>query len=175
MAVTDTSIRLRGVREAGMRAKRTVRKGRETTDLKSQIDLSSDHHLLFLFSKPQLPQLYSEFLSSSWRGAMRTNDKAGKDRAGQEARRQAQGCAGCMGALLLPPRGEIWARQEASQQSPGSCAAQAESSPATKRLAEKGVCGSARLSIWLMFTCVSYWRASLFSPHLVCLPKQAAH
>ena len=106
MAATDTSIRLRGVREAGMRAKRTVRKGRETTDLKSQIDLSSDHHLLFLFSKPQLPQLYSEFPNTSWRGAMRTNDKAGKDRAGQEARRQAQGRAGCRGALLLPPGGK---------------------------------------------------------------------
>lgn len=107
---------------------------------------------------------------------MRTNDKAGKDLAGKEARRQGQGRAECMGALLLLPWGvEIWARQEASQQSPGSRAAPAESSPATERLAEKEVCGSARLSIWLMFTCVSYWRASLFSPHLVCLPKQAAH
>lgn len=88
-----------------MRAKRTVCKGRETTDLKSQTDLSSNHHLLFLVSKAQLPQLYSEFPNTSWRGAMRTNDKAGKDLAGQEARRQTQGRAGCMGALLLPPPG----------------------------------------------------------------------
>lgn len=60
-------------------------KGRETTDLKSGTDLSSDHHLLFPFSKPQLPQLYSEFPNTSWRSAMKTNDKAGKDLAGKEA------------------------------------------------------------------------------------------
>lgn len=55
--------------------------------------------------KLNFPQLYSEFPNTSWRGAMRTNDKAGKDLAGQEARRQTQGRAGCMGALLLPPWG----------------------------------------------------------------------
>lgn len=88
VAATDSSIRLRRVREAGMRAEKTMCKGRKTTDLKSQTDLSSDHHLLFLFSKPQLPQLYSEFPNTSWRSAMRTNDKAGKDLAGKEARRQ---------------------------------------------------------------------------------------
>jgi len=46
VAATDTSIRLRGVREAGMRAKRTVRKGRETTDLKSQMSFRRAAQLL---------------------------------------------------------------------------------------------------------------------------------
>ena len=126
-------------------------------------------------SSPQslsFPSCKLGVITPTLHGTRKTNDKAGEGQAGHEAQCQAQGDAGYKAAGSAPSRRHPG--QAGGVQSPSSCAAQAPSAPATRASPER-TCVEARLSIWLMLTCVSYWRASLFSPHLVCLPKQAAH